>query len=177
VLAAAGNPPQATSRLSARLLWMEKKPLAAGQAFLVQLGPASANARVTRIRHAVDIQTYEPWPAAWLGMNEIGVVDLEFDRDLVAARYEEDRTLGALILVDRLTNRTVGMAVFDTVGEQSPPRSRWLPSRADRVWLLGGAVIGTLTAALTRDLVAASALGLAELALRPVLQRLAERRR
>ena len=110
-------------------------------------------------------------------MNELGVVELEFDRDLVATRYEEDRALGALILVDRLTNRTVGMAVIDRVGELSHPRSRWLPSRVDRMWLLGGAVVGTLAAALTRDLVVASALGLAELALRPILRRLAEGRR
>jgi sulfate adenylyltransferase subunit 1 (EFTu-like GTPase family) len=178
VLAGLEHAPEAVSRVSVRLLWMEKSPLAVGQEFIVQLGPASANARVARIQHAIDIQTYEPWPAAWLGMNEIGLVDLEFDRKLVAAAYDEDRMLGALILVDRLTNRTVGMAVIDTVGE--PPdarrRSRLLPSRRHGVWLLGGAVIGTLAAALTRDLVLASTLGLAELALLPVLDRFMEAR-
>ncbi|HYZ64964.1 MAG TPA: GTP-binding protein [Acetobacteraceae bacterium] len=179
VLAAADQAPTVTTQLSARLLWMEKDPLAAGQEFVVQLGTATANAKVTRIRHAIDIETYEPEPAAWLGMNGIGLVDLAFDKEIVAARYAEDRTLGALILVDRLTNRTAGMAVIDAI--DGPPEHvglRWRPSSWSRfsARLLGGAFIWTATVALSRDVALASMLAAADVLLRPALEHIARGR-
>ncbi|MBV8913692.1 MAG: adenylyl-sulfate kinase, partial [Acetobacteraceae bacterium] len=178
VLAAADDPPEVTSRVCARLLWMEKEPLASGQTLAVQLGRASANACVARIRHAIDVQTYEPWPAAWLAMNEIGLVDLVFDKPLVATTYAEDRTLGALILVNRLTSQTAGMATIQELGEKAPSNpKKWtgaFGSRRIRVRVLGAAVIWMLAAALSHNLGLASVLAVAELVIHPVLDQMVE---
>ena len=180
VIASADDPPAATAAATVRLLWMEKEPLGVGQSFIVQIGTAHANATVSRIQHAIDIESYEPWPAAWLGPNEIGSVELTFDKPLVLTPYGEDRTLGALILVDRLTNRTVAMAVVDKVGADTPARRRSLShlwTRPAPARLAGTAVIWTLAAALTHDFAVASVLGLADVFLRPIVETLVPVRR
>jgi len=167
VLAAPEDAPLASSQVRARLLWMERDPLEPGREFIVQLGTAVANARVSRIEHAIDIQTYAPRPAALLLMNEIGIVQLVFDKPLVFAPYAEDRTLGGLILVDKLTNRTAAMAVLESAAAATP--GLLLDRLQSRV--LAGALIGGLATALTSNLLLGAALGLAELLLHPVLER------
>jgi bifunctional enzyme CysN/CysC len=166
VLAAADDPPQASDRLRAMLLWMAEDSLLTGRDYVLQIGPASANARVARIRHAVDIESYAPRPATWLGLNEIGLADLELDRPLAAAPYRQDEALGALVLVDRLSHETVAMGVIEAVGVDAERGGRWarrLQPRRFAPALLGGAAMFLLALLLSRDVALAGTLGCANL--------------
>ena len=105
----------------------------------VRLGSSSTNARVVSIRHAIDIQTYAFRKPASLKLNEIGLVELAFDKSLVTRPYAEDRTLGAMILVDRLTHQTVGMATVQAVSDRPNgallaglPCASWMASSSQR---------------------------------------------
>jgi bifunctional enzyme CysN/CysC len=178
---------QARSTITARLLWMADHPLHAGQDFIIKLGTAEANAEVTTLRHAVDIHSFQDHPADTLAMNGIGVADLRFDKPVAATPYTRDGDLGSFILIDRMTNQTVALG---TVEADHPRRAndnvRMLrllghpgsPQRRKAWTLLGrkaveAAVLFLVVAALAQNLWLALAVTVADLALRPVADRLA----
>ena len=166
VLAAADNAPTASASVEAELLWMAIEPLVAGREFTVRLGTALAHARIVSIRHAIDIQTYAYRKPASLKLNEIGRVELAFDKPLVTRPYATDRTLGAMILVDRLTHQTVGMATVQALID----RPKWRPSRRLAIYAVDGVVIGAIAGALSSSLALAALVGVAQMLLRPVVE-------
>jgi sulfate adenylyltransferase subunit 2 len=193
VIVPADDPLRPLTAVASRLLWMAEEELNLGQNFVVRLGTASANARVARIHYAIDMQTFAAYPAttpgATLGMNDIGLVDLAFDKPLIAADYATDRTLGALILVDRMTNQTVAMGVVEPapthvggVAERSDPGVRLFgpdgPKGSALFWrgaanrMLGGAALSAIVTGLSGNWWLAILVGLAEILLCPVLERL-----
>jgi bifunctional enzyme CysN/CysC len=133
VIVPADDPLTATTLVAARLLWMGETPLTPGQSLRVRLGAAAANGHVARLRHAVDIESFEPRPATTLAMNEIGLVDIAFDRPLVTDQYTTDRVLGSLILVDRMTNQTVALGVIEDPPTEASDGRTLLSVRPDRV--------------------------------------------
>jgi bifunctional enzyme CysN/CysC len=170
VLAAADHAPAPSTSIEAELLWMTQEPLVAGRELAIQLGTALANTRVVAIRHAIDIQTYAKRKPSSLKLNEIGLVELALDKPLVARPYVEDRTLGALILVDRITRQTVGMATV----QATRGRTKWRPSRQLAMHVVDGVVIGAITGALSGSLALAALIGVVEMLLRPTLDHLLE---
>ena len=181
---------RARKTTTVRLLWMGEQDLRAGQGFIIKLGTAEANAEVMSLRHAVDIHSFQERPADALAMNGIGVATLRFDKDVIATIYARDRDLGAFILIDRMTNQTValgtvepdepqtandnvrGRALLRLVGEPGSARRR-------EAWTLVGrkaieaVVLFLVVAALSRNLFLAVAVTVADLALRPVADRIA----
>jgi bifunctional enzyme CysN/CysC len=110
VIAAAGDAEVGPRRhIQARLLWMADAPLLPGGEYLLQLGTATAAARVDALHHAIDIHDFAPRPREQLLTNEIGLVDLSLDRPVAAARYDADRGLGGFILIHRLSNQTAAI--------------------------------------------------------------------
>ena len=175
VIAARAGAPAATTGLTARLLWMGEQALDPSRSFLVRIGTASVNTRVQTIRHAIDIHSFAARPATTLAMNEIGLVDLAFDRALIATPYVTNRTLGALILIDRMTNQTVALGVVE---QAEAPRARRaveaLVERAIIARALTGFALLILVAVLSNDWRLATIVALAEMALAPVIERLTE---
>jgi bifunctional enzyme CysN/CysC len=181
---------QARKRMTARLLWMVDQPLRPGQSFIIKLGTAEANADVARLRHAVDIHSFQNRPADALAMNAIGVVDLTFDRAIAATVYGRDRDLGSFILIDRMTNQTValgtveedrpkrandnirGRAVVRLVGPAGSPQ-RWTFWKSVGRTTTEALVLFFVVAALARNGWLALAVTVADLLLRPVADRVA----
>jgi sulfate adenylyltransferase subunit 1 (EFTu-like GTPase family) len=171
---------------------MAEQPLSAGQSLLVKLGTATANARVAHIHYEIDIHSFATHPATTLAMNEIGVAELVFDKPLVTAPYATNRELGALVLIDRMTDQTVALGVIEPTlrsAPPTPPKPAWQravlrvvgqPGSNERVqfWqiaaarLLSASALYAIVVALSRDLVLAVVVALAEIALRPILSRL-----
>jgi hypothetical protein len=73
---------------------------------------------VAKLRHAVDIHSFQNQPADSLVMNGIGVVDLGFDKPIAATIYGRDRALGSFILIDRMTNQTVGLGTVEAAAQR-----------------------------------------------------------
>ena len=112
VLAAADAPPQAADAFEATLVWLGEEPLLPGRAYLLKLGAQTVSAQVAEIKHAIDVNTLAELPARVLELNGIAAASLTTDRPLVFEPYAESRDLGGFILIDRLSNATVGAGMI-----------------------------------------------------------------
>jgi bifunctional enzyme CysN/CysC len=113
VLAAPEQPPAVADQFRATVVWMAEEPMLRGRSYLMRLGTAQATATVAPIKHKVDIATMHRLAATRLELNEIGAVDLELDRPLAFDAYAANRDTGGFILIDRVTNDTVGAGMLD----------------------------------------------------------------
>src|SRR5690606_6675810 len=84
-----------------------------GRAYLLKLGTSTVPAQVTEIKHKVNVNTLEQTAAKTLELNEIGACNLSLNRDVPFEAYADNHDLGAFILIDRLTNATVGAGVIN----------------------------------------------------------------
>jgi bifunctional enzyme CysN/CysC len=114
VIVAADDSLAACQDVQVQLLWMTEPPLEVGRSYALQIGTATANARVAALHHAIDIRSFAARPASSLAVNEIGLVSLQLDRAVVATRYAEDRELGGIILIDRLSNQTAALGMVES---------------------------------------------------------------
>jgi bifunctional enzyme CysN/CysC len=112
-IAAADAPPEVADQFEATLIWLSEEPLMTGRQYRLKLGTQSALATVQPPKHEVDMGSFEEVPAKTLALNGIGVADLWTDVPLVFAPYAESRELGGFILIDRVTNETVGAGLLN----------------------------------------------------------------
>jgi len=91
---------------------MSETDLAVRKEYLVQQANRVVPGRVTEVAHRVDVNTLEPEDAETLAVNEIGRCTITCDQQLLFDPYERNRTTGAFILVDRLTNATMGAGMI-----------------------------------------------------------------
>ena len=113
VIAAASDPEELSDQFEAKVLCLSEHPLLAGRSYLLQIHTCRAVATITAIKHQVDVRQGTHLAARFLGLNEIGVVNLSIDRPIPFEPYDRCRRLGSFILVDRLTNQTVGAGMID----------------------------------------------------------------
>src|SRR5215471_11353068 len=106
------NSPAVGRRFEATLVWMNQKPLAPNRAYLIKQTTQTAQARVREIRGRIDVNTLEQHPAAELGLNEIGVVEVEAQRPLFFDPYRRNRATGSFILIDPITNETLAAGMI-----------------------------------------------------------------
>jgi sulfate adenylyltransferase large subunit len=113
------HPPHVARRFEAMMVWMNQKPLDPGRQYLVKHTTQQVGATVAAVRYRVNINTLDQEPAGRLGFNDIGAVTIETKRPLFFDEYDENRTTGAFIVIDPLTNETVGagMITARAVGE------------------------------------------------------------
>ena len=112
VIAGFDDPPEVADQFEADLVWMDEEELLPGRAYLLKIGTRTVGAGITDIGHQIDVDTLEARPAKTLGLNAIGRVKLAIDRRIPFAPYEVNRDLGGFILIDRLSNHTVGAGMI-----------------------------------------------------------------
>ncbi len=108
VIAAASDPVPVADQFEATVVWMDEAPMLRGRTYLLKIGTTTVTATVAPLKHKVDVNTLEHLAAEKLELNEIGVCELELDRAIPFEPYAASRDLGGFILIDRLTNNTVG---------------------------------------------------------------------
>jgi bifunctional enzyme CysN/CysC len=113
MLVAAEAPPQVADQFEARLLWMSEQPLVAGRPYLVKLHAKELMGTVTSIKHREDVNTGGHLSAHTLGLNEIGLVNLSLSQAVAFEPYAQSRALGGLILIDKLSQATVGAGMIE----------------------------------------------------------------
>jgi bifunctional enzyme CysN/CysC len=113
VIAAAAQPAPVADQFGCHLVWFGDAPLLPNRSYLLRLGTAVVNARVTAIRHKIDVNTQAPLAARRLELNEVGYCNIDLDRPLAFERYADNRELGGFILVDRQSNATVACGMLD----------------------------------------------------------------
>jgi bifunctional enzyme CysN/CysC len=113
VIASVSNPAELSDQFEARVLCLSEHSLLAGRSYLLNIHTCQAVATITAIKHQVDVKLGTHLAARSLGLNDIGVVNLSTDRPVPFEPYDRCRRLGSFILVDRLTNQTVGAGMID----------------------------------------------------------------
>ncbi len=113
VLCAPQDRPSVTDQVAANVIWMHDEPLLPGRPYLMRAGTAQAVAQVTELKHKINVNSLEHQAAKTLALNEIGLCNLSFDRPLAFDPYKSCRECGSFILIDRLTNLTVGAGMVE----------------------------------------------------------------
>ena len=133
-------PPQLARRFDATLVWMNEKPAVAERPYLLKHTTQTLPARIVEIRHRVDIRTLAAQPAGELRLNEIGAVLVEAQRPLFVDPYRRNRFTGSFILLDPLTNETVGAGMIESAASEADgiPRtvSVSIEGKPEVLWLL-----------------------------------------
>jgi bifunctional enzyme CysN/CysC len=105
--------PRVNDILQATIVWMAEQPLLPGRVYLVRIGARTVGATVMRLKHKLNVETFEHVAARKLELNEIGVVDLELAEPVPWDAYVDNRDTGGFVVVDRLTNNTVGAGLVE----------------------------------------------------------------
>jgi sulfate adenylyltransferase large subunit len=129
MLVSASRLPAISNRFSASIVWLDEQPLRKDSGYLLKHTTRQVKARVTAISHRIDINTLAQEPATDLMMNAIAVVQLETTAPLFFDPYAQNRATGSFILLDPLSNATVGAGMIreDLGGQQV---SSWQPVSA-----------------------------------------------
>jgi bifunctional enzyme CysN/CysC len=120
MLVHADNRPQVSDSFDAMLVWMAEEPLLPGKKYDIKRATSYVPGSIASIVNRVDVNTLEEGAASSLQLNEIGRVKLALDAPIALDGYAHNRTTGAFIVIDRLTNGTVGagMIIAEPVSAQ-----------------------------------------------------------
>ena len=108
----ASNPATVADQFETTIVWMADEPLLAGRPYWLKIGSKTVSATITDIKHQLNVDTLEPLPARTLELNAIGVCNLQTDQPIAFDPYEANRDTGGFILIDRLSNATVGAGLI-----------------------------------------------------------------
>ncbi|PZX46072.1 bifunctional enzyme CysN/CysC [Roseinatronobacter thiooxidans] len=112
VITAANAPVEVADQFEASVIWMDEEELVPGRAYWLKIGPQTVSATVAQPKYQVNVNTMEHLAAKTLDLNAIGVANITTDRDIPFTAYAESRDLGGFILIDKMTNRTVGAGLI-----------------------------------------------------------------
>ncbi|MDD3652339.1 adenylyl-sulfate kinase, partial [Immundisolibacter sp.] len=105
-------PAEVADQFECTLVWMADEPMLPGRPYWLKLGARTVGATVTEPKYKVNVNTLEHLAAKQLTLNEIGVCNIALDRPLPFDPYTVNRDMGGFILIDRLTNATVGAGML-----------------------------------------------------------------
>jgi bifunctional enzyme CysN/CysC len=112
VISGADSPAEVADQFEATLVWMAEEPMYPGRPYLLKIGARTVNATITEPKYRVNVNTLERLAAKQLALNEIGEVNLALDRPIAFDAYQTNREMGGFILIDRLSNATVGAGML-----------------------------------------------------------------
>jgi bifunctional enzyme CysN/CysC len=113
VIAGAQAPPRVGDQFDATVVWMAEEPLLRGRSYALRIGTSTAMATISPVKYKLDIDSLEHLAAEQLALNEIGVCELELDRPIAFDPYTESRDMGGFVVIDRITNQTVGAGMLN----------------------------------------------------------------
>jgi bifunctional enzyme CysN/CysC len=107
------QPASVAKQFETTVVWMHEEALLPGRTYLMKVGTQMVSATVTDIKYQVNVNTLEHTAAKSLDLNGIGICSLSLDRDIAFDPYKENQDTGNFILIDRLTNSTVGAGMIN----------------------------------------------------------------
>jgi len=139
VIALADQPLEMTDQFEATLVWIHEEPGHIGRAYELKLANQWASASITSLKYRVDVNTQVHESCKQMALNDIAVANLALSKPLAFAPYEDNRTLGGFIMVDKFTHATVaaGMIRHNLRRAQNVHRQALSISREDRERLNG----------------------------------------
>ncbi|WP_300273097.1 sulfate adenylyltransferase subunit CysN [Halomonas sp.] len=113
VISGVDQPAEIADQFETSLVWMHDEPLLPGRPYLMKLGTQTMSATVSDIKYQVNVNTLEHTAAKQLDLNGIGVCTLSLNKPVAFDPYKENADTGGFILIDRMTNNTVGAGMLN----------------------------------------------------------------
>jgi bifunctional enzyme CysN/CysC len=113
VISISNSPPAVADQFEAHIVWMAENEMLPGRPYLAKIGTRTVGVTVTHPKYKVNVNTLEHTATKTLALNEIGVCNISFDRPVVFDAYKENRDMGGFVIIDRMTNTTVGAGIID----------------------------------------------------------------
>ncbi|ODT68276.1 MAG: adenylyl-sulfate kinase [Pelagibacterium sp. SCN 63-23] len=113
VLTFPGHTPEYSNQFQARLIWMSEEPAFAGRSYLLKIGAQTVPASITDLKFRTNVNTLEQAAATRIELNEVATVTLASDKPIAFDPYAANALTGGFILVDRLSNATVGAGIIE----------------------------------------------------------------
>jgi bifunctional enzyme CysN/CysC len=112
VISTQTDPPEVADQFEATIVWMDDQPMLRGRAYLMRIGTKLVTATIAPLKYKVNVDSLEHVAATKLELNEIGVCEIELNQPIAFDPYAENRDMGGFILIDRVTNNTVGAGMI-----------------------------------------------------------------
>ena len=112
MLVAPDSRPHVADQFAANLVWFDETPMLPGRSYLLRTETDQASATVSDLKYRIDVNSFAHEAAKSLEMNEVGVCDISLQSPIAFDSFGENRTTGAFIVIDRMTNATVGAGMI-----------------------------------------------------------------
>ncbi len=112
IISGKDNPPEIAEQFEVVIVWMSNEPLLPGRRYLIKIGTRTLSATVTEIKYQYNIHTMEKNPASELTLNSIAVCNISTERRIAFDPYSQNHDTGGFILIDRMSNSTVGAGMI-----------------------------------------------------------------
>jgi bifunctional enzyme CysN/CysC len=106
------SPPAVADQFEATLVGLHQDAILQGRSYLMKMATRTVSATVSPVKFRLDVNTLEHMAAERLELNDIGVCELELDQPIAFEAFQDNRELGAFILIDRITHHTVGAGML-----------------------------------------------------------------
>jgi len=113
LLCAAQAPAEISQQFETTIIWMHEQPLMSGRTYTVQIGTKSVTGTITDVKYQVNVNTLEHTAAKKLDQNDIGHCNINLDQEIAFDPYTDNRDTGSFILIDKMTNNTVGAGLIN----------------------------------------------------------------
>jgi len=113
VISGKDNPPEVADQFEAKIIWMHDEPLLPGRPYMFKVANKLVPGLITDLKHKVNVNTMEHTAAKSLALNEIGVCNIALESRIVFDAYSANRDIGSFIIIDRISNNTVGVGMID----------------------------------------------------------------
>ena len=113
VLHRPGEPLERSNQFQAHLIWMHEDPMLPERSYLMRIGTQATSVQVTDLKYAININTSEHMPATKVDLNGIAVCNFASAQPIAFDAYADNPETGAFILIDRISNNTVGAGMID----------------------------------------------------------------
>ncbi len=113
VLTHPGETPEFSNQFQARVVWMAEEQALPGRSYLLKIGSQQVPASITGLKFKTNVNTLEESAAKVLELNEVGTLTIATDKPIAFDSYASNGQTGAFILIDRISNATLGAGVID----------------------------------------------------------------
>ena len=131
LLAAPEAAPEPIQHFAAHIVWLSREPMLPGRQYVARFATAEVDSSVSDLVHVVDVMTGEPLAAKSLELNGIGYCKVSLGTPLAVTPFQQDRTCGSFVLIDRFSGATVGAGTVDFALRRSA-NVVWHPTKIDK---------------------------------------------
>lgn len=113
IIVSAHEPCGEADQFQTRILWMSDETMKPGRQYIFKSNTQTALLNLGKLKHQIDVNTLNELPANDLGLNQIAVCNISLNKRIAFDSYRQNKTTGGFIIIDKLSNHTVGMGLID----------------------------------------------------------------